>query len=160
MLELEQPGSGGVLADRIRRVWTHASAVRFFAETGLSERTSFVAEALRRTANHLLPRVGFRDDLLALVDRLDLRAADAEWIATLPRDLVEPWGRLLRPSSTAVCAAAELVAVRAAAVGLSRDILALQPFDWELDSPFFRLARTVSACAEAAEPQHGLWQER
>ncbi len=158
--ELAKPDTGAVLSERIRRVWAHASAVRFFAETGLSERTSFVAEALRRTANHVLPRVGFRDDLLALVERLDLRAADAEWIAALPPDLAEPWGPLLRPSPTAVGAAAELVAVRAAAVGLSRDILALQPIDWELDSPFFRLARIVSECAEAAARGDETWQDR
>ncbi len=158
--ELEKPGTGAALNDRIRRVWAHASSVRYFAETGLSERTLFVAEALRRTANHVLPRVGFRDDLSALVERLDLRAADADWIASLPSELAEPWGPLLRPSSTAVGAAAELVAVRAAAVGLSRDILSLQPIDWELDSPFFRLARIVSECAEAAARRDGTWQDR
>ncbi len=119
-----------------------------------------MAEALRRTANHVLPRVGFRDDLLALVERLDLRGADADWIASLPSELVEPWGPLLRPSSTAIGAAAELVAVRATAVGLSRDILALQPIDWELDSPFFRLARIVSDCAEAAGRRNDSWQDR
>jgi site-specific recombinase len=158
--ELEKPDTGTALTERIRRVWMHESAVRFFAETGLSERTSFVAEALRRTANHVLPRVGFRDDLLALVERLDLRVADADWIASLPSELTAPWGRLLRPSSTAVGAAAELVAVRAAAVGLSRDILSLQPIDWELESPFFRLARIVSECAEAAERHDGAWPDR
>ncbi len=161
VLELEDPEKGQALAERIRRVWAHASAVRFFAETGLSERTSFVAEALRRTANHVLPRVGLRDDLLDLVERLDLRAVDADWIETLPPELVQRWGALLRPSSTAVSAAAELVAVRAGAVGLSRDMLALQPIEWELDSPFFRLARTVSECAEAAHRKlPGAWDDR
>src|SRR5215472_8591675 len=48
--ELEKPVTGAALSERVRRVWTHASSVRFLAETGLSERTSFVAEALRRTA--------------------------------------------------------------------------------------------------------------
>jgi len=160
VLELQTPEVGAALANRVRRVWTHASAVRFFAETGLSERTSFSAEAFARGVNHVLPRVGFRDDLLALVERIDLRAADADWILTLPSELVEPWGPLLRPLSTAVRAAAELVAIRAGAVGLSRDILSLQPIDWELDSPFFRLARTVRECAEASREEGGEWADR
>jgi site-specific recombinase len=162
--ELKAPDTGPAIADRIRRVWTHASAVRFFAETGLSERTWFLAEASRRVVNHVLPRVGFQEDLLALVERLDLRVADAEWMRSLPPELIEPWGEMLRPSSMAVRAAAELVAVRAAAVGLSRDILTLQPITWDLDSPFFRLARTVSDCAatqgngEAWAERYGDWQ--
>ena len=40
--EVQHADSGPPLAARIRRVWTHASSVRFFAETGLSERTLFV----------------------------------------------------------------------------------------------------------------------
>jgi site-specific recombinase len=147
---LADPTTGPAIADRIRRVWGHTSTVRFLAETGLSDRTSFLAEVGRRLANHLLPRLEPKHDLMALIERLDLKEVDADWIETLPEELTAPWGRLLRPRFESIHAAAELVAVRAAAVGLARDILALQPVEAELDSPFFHLPRTVRAVVESA----------
>jgi site-specific recombinase len=146
---LDDPETGSGVADRIHRVWGHTSAVRFLAETGHSERTSLLSEAARRIGNHIFPRLDPHHDLSGLVDRLELSDEDATWIASVPPELLVPIGRLLRPSPRAIRTAAELVAVRAAAVGLSRDILLLQAVKSELDSPFFQLPRTVRAYVEA-----------
>jgi len=156
---LDDPVNGPPVAARIRRVWSHASAVRFFAETGLSDRTSFLAEAARRIGNHILPQLDPQHDLLSLIERLDLRTIDADWIESLPAGLVAPWGRLLRPGTPSVRAAAQLVATRAAAVGLTRDILSMQPIEAELDSPFFRLALTVDVCVQTDEGDRDGWRE-
>ncbi len=146
---LDDPVTGAAVAERIQRVWGHTSAVRFLAETGHSERMSLLSEAGRRIGNLIFPRVDPHHDLSGLIDRLALTDEDATWIASLPAELVAPLGRLLRPTPQAVRTAAELVAVRAAAVGLSRDILSLQAVASELDSPFFQLPRTVRAYVEA-----------
>jgi site-specific recombinase len=146
---LDNPETGSAVAARIHRVWGHTSAVRFLAETGHSERASLLSEAGRRIGNHIFPRLDPHHDLSGLIDRLELSDEDAVWIASLPAALVAPIGRLLRPSTKAVRTAAELVAVRTAAAGLSRDILSLQAVASELDSPFFQLPRTVRAYVEA-----------
>ena len=131
--------------ERVRRIAVHESAVRLLAETGLPSRTSFAGEIARRIVDRVIPRLDPEQDLYALVARFDLTPGDAEWLAELQRPLVEPWGPLLRPPLEALRIAALLVAHRAAAVGLSRDVLVLQALETELDSPFFELPRFVEA---------------
>jgi len=131
--------------ERMRRIAFHESAVRLLAETGLPSRTSFGGEIARRVVDRVIPRLDPEQDLYALVARFDLTESDAAWLAGLRPPLVEPWGQLLRPPPEAVRVAALLVAQRAAAVGLSRDVLSLQTLESELDSPFFELPRFVEA---------------
>jgi site-specific recombinase len=128
--------------------WNHASAIRLLAETGLPDRTSLLGEGFLRVVDQIIPRLDPEGDLYALLDRLDLDEADAVWIEGLPEALHTPWGRLLAPSQETWVHAAGLLAHRAAAVGLSRDLLALDPEGSDADSPFFRLTRAVRDCAE------------
>lgn len=140
--------------ERIRRIAIHQSAVRLLAETGLPSRTSFAGEVARRLVDRVIPRLDPEQDLYALVGRFDLSESDAAWLAGLRPALAEPWGPLLRPPPEAVRVAALLVAQRAAAVGLSRDVLALQALESELDSPFFELPRFVEAALRTpADPE-------
>lgn len=116
-----------------------ASAVRLLAETGLPDHPSLWKEAFRRASDRFLPRAEGTDDLYALLSRLPVTEADAEWVATLPRDVVAALGDLLAPTPDALYAAARLVALRAAGVGLSRDLLELTPGRPDAESPFFEL---------------------
>ncbi len=123
--------------------WTHASAIRLLAETGLPDRTSLLGEGFLRVVDRIIPRLDPEGDLYALLDRLDLDEADAAWIEGLPADLKSAWGSLLAPPVETWVHAARLLAHRAAAVGLSRDLLALEPEGSDADSPFFNLSRSV-----------------
>jgi site-specific recombinase len=136
---LEERGLTGPLAE----AWNHTSAIRLLAETGLPDRTTLMGEGFLRLVDRIIPRLDPESDLYALLDRLDLDEADAAWIEGLPPDLRNAWGSLLAPPQEIWAHAARLLAHRAAAVGLSRDLLALDPEGSDADSPFFHLTRTV-----------------
>lgn len=131
------------LTGRLAEEWNHASAIRLLAETGLPDRTSLVGEGFLRVVDRIIPRLDSEGDLYALLDRLELNEADAVWIEGLPEDLRTVWGSLLSPPQATWVHAARLLAHRAAAVGLSRDILSLDPGGSDADSPFFNLSRAV-----------------
>jgi site-specific recombinase len=136
------------LEDLLAQEWNHASAIRLLAETGLPDRTSLLGEGFLRVVDQIIPRLDPEGDLYALLDRLDLDEADAAWIEGLPEKLRGAWGRLLAPPQETWVHAAGLLAHRAAAVGLSRDLLALDPEGSDADSPFFRLTHAVREWGE------------
>src|SRR5512145_1714398 len=121
--ELERRG----LLPVLREIWTHTSAIRLFAETGLPDQSSFLGELFQRLVDKLVPRLDPERDLYALLDRLDLDGPDARWLESLPRPLLERWSPLLTPPAEIWEHSARLLAHRASAVGLSRDLLALDP---------------------------------
>ncbi len=123
--------------------WNHASAIRLLAETGLPDRTSLLGEGFLRVVDRFIPRLDPEGDLYALLDRLNLDEADALWIEGLPADMRRAWGSLVAPPQEIWVHAARLLAHRAAAVGLSRDLLSLDQEGSDADSPFFNLSRTV-----------------
>ncbi len=131
--------------------WNHASAIRLLAETGLPDRTSLLGEGFLRIVDRIIPRLDSEGDLYALLDRLDLGEGDAAWIESLPQDLLEAWGTVLAPPRETWAQAARLLSHRAAAVGLSRDLLNLDAAGSDADSPFFNLSRVVRKCGEHPE---------
>jgi site-specific recombinase len=130
---------------RIRKVWGHTSAVRLLADTGLSSHTAFLRELMHRVVERFVPRLDPEADLSALLDRLELSEDDADWIQNLAQDQARPWRELLVLPREAVWDAAQLLAYRATALGLARDLLGLGPDERELDSPFGRLPETMAA---------------
>jgi site-specific recombinase len=140
---LQEALAEGTLREPLSEEWSHASAIRLLAETGLPDRTSLVGEGFLRMVDRIIPRLDAKGDLYALLDRLDLDEADAIWIEGLPGELRVAWGALLTPPRETWVHAALLLAHRASAVGLSRDLLALDPNGNDADSPFFNLSRTV-----------------
>lgn len=163
------------LEARIRAFWSHTSAVRLLAEMGLPDHTSFPKEALQRLVDKLVPRLDHDEDLYAWLDRLEVSEEDAAWLAALPEELIAPWRNRLQPGPEALGEAALLVAYRASALGLGRDILRLWPQGRDMDSPFAalpaaireviqapsapepaqRLAAEMSRCHEALKEAHG-----
>lgn len=133
---------------RLQRVFQHPSAVRLFAETGLPAQASLLRETVARAVDGVVPRFEPPDDLYVLLLHAELIEADAAWLEGLPDEAIEFWRDLLVPARESLVAAAELVAHRAAAVGLSRDLLRLQPGCRETASPFFHLPARTQAAAE------------
>jgi len=146
---LSERGLLGRLADE----WNHASAIRLLAETGLPDRTSLVGEGFLRIVDRLIPRLDQEGDLYALLDRLALCEADAAWIEQLPEAVQDAWTGVLAPPRETWVHAARLLAHRAAAMGLSRDLLSLDPEGSDADSPFFNLSRIVREYGEQPEDE-------
>jgi len=148
------------LMNLVAEEWNHTSAIRLLAETGLPDRTTLAGEGFQRIVNRLIPRLDPEGDLYGLLDRLDLCEADAIWIEGLPEDLRSAWGELLSPPQETWVHAARLLAHRASAVGLSRDLLSLDSEGSDADSPFFNLSRAVQERGERpADPDSRLvWE--
>jgi len=138
------------LVTQLSEEWNHASAIRLLAETGLPDRTSLLGEGFLRVVDRLIPRLDPEGDLYALLDRLELKPEDAGWIERLPVDLQRTWGQILAPPTPIWVQAARLLAHRASAVGLSRDLLNLDDQGSDADSPFFDLSRVVQDYGERA----------
>ena len=149
----EDPGGPG-WRTRIRAVWGHTSAVRLLADTGLPAHTAFLREALHRLVERFVPRLDPEADLSALLHRVDLAERDADWMEALEPALAESWLDLLALPGEALWDAAQLLAYRAAALGLARDLLGLGPDERELDSPFGRLPEAVAALRRGEDGSH------
>jgi len=139
------------LEHRLREAWTHTSAIRLLAETGLPDRTTLLGEGFQRVVDRIIPRLDPEGDLYALLDRLGLDEADARWMESLPDVIGAPWAALLAPPRETWFHAARLLAHRASAVGLSRDLLALTPEGSDAESPFFELDHVVRSLGEHPE---------
>jgi site-specific recombinase len=131
------------LAARIRAFWSHTSAVRLLAETGLPDHASFPKEALQRLVDKVIPHLEHKADLYAWLDHLEASPEDALWLASLPEEVLAPWRALIQPGAESVGEAALLLAHRASGWGLSRDLLRIWPEGRDLDSPFAALPGTV-----------------
>ena len=140
----EHPEGAGWKA-RIRAVWSDTSAVRLLADTGMPAHTAFGREAMDRVVERFVPRLDPEADLSAFLSRLDPTEEDATWIQSLSESETQPWRELLALPPGAVWDAVQLLAYRAAALGLARDLLVFSPGERELDSPFGRLPEATLA---------------
>lgn len=153
---LQEPSEGAQWRARIRGVWSHTSAVRLLADTGMPAHTAFGREAMERVVERWVPCLDPEADLSALLNRLGLTEADADWVEALAEEDAQPWRELLALPSEAVWDAVQLLAYRAAALGLARDVLMLSPGERELASPFARLPEAAARLREGGEER---WAE-
>jgi len=98
-------------------------------------------------------------DLYVLMDSLNLRESDARWVASLPEPLVTPWADTFRPSTFSILASCKILALRAANVALSRDLIAFADDEDITKSPFFHLPSIVEHVIRNPEDFH-LWEEQ
>jgi len=147
---LEVNPQGAEWQTRIQAVWTHTSAVGLLADAGLPTHGAFLREALELLVDRFVPSLDPESDLSALLHRLDLDEGDADWIGALPEQGL--WQDLLAVSEEARWDAVQLLAYRAAALGLARDLLGLGPRDRELDSPFAGLPQAAAALRRGEDP--------
>jgi site-specific recombinase len=135
------------LEKRLREMWQHESAARVLAEAGLPDEVDFLHELCSRLLRKIVPSEEIEGDLYALLDSLDLRGADAQWLASLPLPLLDYWSGILAPGPVAVAEAARLLGARVAGVALSRDLVRLCAPKVEIGSPFYDLLSTIGAVA-------------
>jgi site-specific recombinase len=126
-----------------REFWSHHSYIRVISEAGLPEEVFLLRELLARALRHLMPVDEVQGDLYVLLDSLDLREADAEWVASLPDSFVDWWADIFRPSPSSILASCTLLALRATNVALSRDFLTLADDEDVTKSSFFDLPAVV-----------------
>jgi hypothetical protein len=105
----------------------------------LPEATSLPRELIARLKRRMLPQLEDELDLYAALHATDPDAADAEWIAGLSEADVSEWRELLGSSAGHILAAMRLLAIRAAAIGLSRGVMKVMPHRCEAESPFLNL---------------------
>lgn len=149
LLALETDPSLAALRQALAGLLSVPSAVRIFAEIGLPEHSSLGKEAVHRLADRLLPVPHDEGDLYGLLASTTFSEEEAAWVAALPDDLVLGLAPLLPVDRGVLTVAARLAAQRAAAVGLGRDILALEPESAEGNSPFLDLPRLTRELSEA-----------
>ncbi|MEO8140375.1 MAG: hypothetical protein ABI742_12055 [Gemmatimonadota bacterium] len=140
-------------ADRIRHklheVWSHPSAVRMLAETGLPEHVTLIRESLERLLDRLVPRLEAANDLSVTVSHLPLTEIDAAWVESLPEAVLNAWRPLLALPDSILADAARLIAVRAASLGVTRGLLELWDEPSGGASPFLQLPAAVEARVSA-----------
>ena len=128
-----------------RDFWSHHSYVRVISEAGLPDEIFLIRELFVRAAKRLLPEDEVRGDLYVLLDSLDLKESDARWINSLPDELVTWWSNIFSLSTSSMLASCKVLALRAANVALSRDMLLLSSDDDITKSAFFHLPALVES---------------
>jgi site-specific recombinase len=126
-----------------REFWSHHSYVRVISEAGLPDEAFLVRELLARAFRHLLPVDEVEGDLYVLLDSLNLREADARWLASLPDSLVGWWADIFPPTRSSILASCKILALRATNVALSRDLIVFADDDDITRSSFFHLPSLV-----------------
>jgi site-specific recombinase len=139
--------------------WSHHSYIRVISEAGLPDEVFLLRELLARTVRHLMPVDEVQGDLYVLLDSLNLREADAQWVASVPDSVVDWWADIFRPSPSSILASCTLLALRATNVALARDFLTLANDEEVTKSSFFELPAVVEHVAQNPEefPQ---WEAR
>jgi site-specific recombinase len=147
------------IRDIFRDFWSHHSYIRVISEAGLPDQVFLLRELLTRTLRHLMPVDEVQGDLYVLLDSLNLREADAQWIASVPDSLAEWWAEIFRPSQTSILASCELLALRTSNVALARDFLTLTDDADVTTSPFFTLPALVGHVVQNAD-DFSQWEAR
>jgi len=147
------------IRDILHEFWSHHSYIRVIAEAGLPDEVFFVRELFARTLRHLTPVDEVQGDLYILLDSLNLREEDAQWVASLPDSVMAWWAEIFRPSPSSILVSCKLLAMRATSVALSRDFLALADDEDVATSSFFTLPPLVEHLVRNPEdfPQ---WEAR
>ena len=127
----------------LRDFWSHHSYVRVISEAGLPDEAFLLRELLARALRHLLPVDEVGGDLYILLDSLNLKQADAHWLAALPDDLLGAWADIFRPTQSSILASGKILALRATNIALSRDLIEFSDDEDITKSGFFHLPSVV-----------------
>ena len=156
---IEHHQSRDSIRSTLRDFWSHHSYVRVISEAGLPDEAFLVRELLARAVRHLLPVDEVEGDLYVLMDSLNLKESDARWVASLPESLVASWADTFRPSTFSILASCKILALRAANVALSRDLIVFANDEDITKSPFFHLPSVVEHVIRHPE-DFPLWQQQ
>lgn len=139
--------------------WSHHSYVRVISEAGLPDEAFLVGELLTRAVRRLLPVDEVEGDLYVLMDSLNLKESDARLVGSLPDSLVAAWAETFRPSTFSILASCKILALRAANVALSRDLIVFADDEDITKSPFFHLPSLVEHVVRHPE-DYPKWEEQ
>lgn len=134
---------------RFRRLWAQAFAPRLYGEAGIPEATTLLRESIVRLKQSLLPQLEDELDIYSALQTASLNRADAEWVAKLSDEDIAGWCELLGAALSDFPVAIRLLALRAAALGLSRAVMKVMPHKWETESPFFDLVDAANRLAQS-----------
>ena len=150
---------GREIRDIFHEFWSHHSYIRVISEAGLPDEVFLLRELLARALRHLMPVDEVQGDLYVLLDSLNLREEDAQWLASLPDAFVHRWADIFRPLPSSILASCKLLALRATNVALARDFLNLADDEDVTKSSFFTLPGLVEHVVQNPEdfPQ---WETR
>lgn len=143
----------------LREFWSHHSYVRVISEAGLPNEAFLLRELLARALRHLLPVDEVEGDLYVLMDSLNLKESDARWLSTLPDSLVTSWADIFRPSPSSILASCKILALRAANIALSRDLIEFADDEDITKSSFFNLPAIVEQVVRHPE-DFRRWEEQ
>ena len=149
-------GIGGQadIREKFQRIWVKSFAARVYAEAGLPEGSTLLREVITRVKRRVMPQLEDQLDLYAALQMADLDEKDAQWVAGLGNEDVAPWRELLGGSADDFAVAIRLLALRAAALGLSRAVMKVMPHQYETESPFFDLVEAAGMLARhPADPE-------
>jgi site-specific recombinase len=147
------------IRNAFREFWSHHSYVRVISEAGLPDEVFLVRELFSRSVKRLIPEDEVRGDLYVLLDSLELKEDDARWLSSLPEPVVEWWSDIFRLSTSSMLASCKILALRAANIALSRDLLTLSSDDDITKSPFFHLPALVESVVLTPE-EFPRWEEK
>jgi site-specific recombinase len=136
--------------ERFQQIWLKAFAPRLFSEAGLPEATSLPRELIARIKSRLLPQSEDKLDLYAALQMADVDDEDTQWVSSLSAEDIAPWRELLGGTVCDFSTAIRLLALRAAAIGLSRGIMKIMPYEYETESPCFGLTDEADRFARSA----------
>ena len=150
---------GSEIREILTEFWSHHSYIRVISEAGLPNEVFFLRELLARALRHLTPVDEVQGDLYVLLDSLNLREADAQWIASLPDEAMAWWANIFSPSPSSILVSCKLLAMRVTSVALSRDFLTLADDKDIENSCFFTLPPLVEHLVR--NPEHfPQWEAR
>jgi site-specific recombinase len=139
------------IEERFKQIWTEAYPPRLYAEAGLPEAASPLRELIVRVKKRVLPQVDDDLDLYATLRAADLQEEHAECIVGLSAEEIAPWRELFGQSHSDLIVAIRLLALRAASIGLSRDVMRVMPHRYETESPFLELVNAAERLAGSSE---------
>jgi site-specific recombinase len=157
--EIDSHPKAREIRDIFREFWSHHSYIRVITEAGLPDEVFLLRELLARALRHLMPVDEVQGDLYVLLDSLNLREEDAQWVASLSDSFVEWWADIFRPTPSSILASCTLLALRATNVALARDFLTLASDEDVTKSSFFELPAVVENVAQHPE-EFAQWETR
>jgi site-specific recombinase len=141
----------GAIRERFEQIWTKACPPRLYVEAGLPEATSPLRELIVRVKKRVLPQVDDDLDLYAALQAAQLDEEDAKCVLGLSDEAIASWRELLGQSGSDLLVAIRLLALRAASIGLSRDVMRVMPHRYETESPFFELVAAANRLTQSSE---------
>lgn len=145
---------------QLQRAFGNPSVIQLLADSGTPVETSMWRELGRRLGRRLLPRQSRETDIPEQLVRLDLTEEDAQWVDGLDQTDVSWWAPLVTPPKARWMEAAQVVAVRASAAGISPELLELAGRPPIAKSPFLELSPAIAAANTTdAGANAGGWQE-